>query len=237
MNTTATTSASSASTRISVPKWGIPISRKAYVRFVERIRSVYADDPAKASHVERSLELYLCRDTDYTLFLADPADRRGFEFLRHEVDIAIERSAKARERARLRKERNASTPLSVSSDEPVPSAPEASVPSANPDNMAGPLPAVPADDAIRAELPGSVPGNCPPSTLSAKIENGECVIYDPACEGASPDEIVELRVDPASFRGTPVKGAMTRSERRAMERDMKKRILAAARRDKNAYMR
>ena len=93
MNTTATTpattSVSSASTRISVPKWGIPISRKAYIRFVERIRSVYADDPAKASHVERSLELYLCRDTDYTLFLADPADRRGFEFLRQEVDIAI----------------------------------------------------------------------------------------------------------------------------------------------------
>ena len=233
MNTTATApataSVSSASTRISVPKWGIPISRKAYIRFVERIRSVYADDPAKASHVERSLELYLCRDTDYTLFLADPADRRGFEFLRHEVDIAIERSAKARERARLRKERNASTPVS--------SAPEASVPCANPDNMVGPLPAVPADGAIRAELPGSVPGNCPPSTLSAKIENGEYVIYDPACEGASPDEIVELCVDPASFRGTPVRGAMTRSERRAMERDMKKRILAAARRDKNAYMR
>ena len=181
--------------------------------------------------------MYLCRDTDYTLFLADPADRRGFEFLRQEVDIAIERSAKARERARLRKERNVSTPVSVGSDEPVQSAPEASVPSANPDNMAGPLPAVSADGAIRAELPGSVPGNCPPSTLSAKIENGECVIYDPACEGASPDEIVELRVDPASFRGTPVKGAMTRSERRAMERDMKKRILAAARRDKNAYMR
>lgn len=103
--------------------------------------------------------------------------------------------------------------------------------------MAGPLPAVPADGAIRAELPASVPGNCPPSTLSAKIENGECVIYDPACDGASADEIVELRIDPASFRGTPVKGAMTRSERRAMERDMKKRILAAARRDKNAYMR
>lgn len=241
MNTTATapatTSVSSASTRISVPKWGIPISRKAYIRFVERIRSVYADDPAKASHVERSLELYLCRDTDYTLFLADPADRRGFEFLRQEVDIAIERSAKARERARLRKERNASTPVSVSSDEPVPSAPEASVPSANPDNMAGPLPAVPADGAIRAELPASVPSNCPPSTLSAKIENGECVIYDPACDGASADEIVELRIDPSTFRGTPVKGAMTRSERRAMERDMKKRILAAARRDKNAYMR
>ena len=108
MNTTATapatTSVSSSSTRISVPKWGIPISRKAYIRFVERIRSVYADDPAKASNVERSLELYLCRDTDYTLFLADPADRRGFEFLRQEVDKAIECSRNARMRARMRRE-------------------------------------------------------------------------------------------------------------------------------------
>ncbi|MCM1051166.1 MAG: hypothetical protein NC349_04325 [Paenibacillus sp.] len=241
MNTTitatTTTSVSSASTRISVPSWGIPISRKAYIRFVQRIRLVYADNPAKASDIERSLELYLSRDTDYALYLADPADQRGFEFLRQEIDIAIERSAKARERARLRKERNASTPAPVSSDEPVLSAPEASVPSDNPDNMAGPLPAVPADGAIRAELPDSIAGNCPPSTLSAKIENGECVIYDPACEGASPDEIMELRIDPSTFRGTPVKGAMTRSERRAMERDMKKRILAAARRDKNANMR
>lgn len=231
---TPATANEASSSAVSVPKWGIPISRKAYVRFVRRIRDVYADDPVRASHIERSLELYLCRDTDYTLFLADPADKRGFEFLRQEVDIAIERSAKARERARKRKDE-----LTVAtSPSPAVSAPVIVPPAVAPVPVAVPPAAGPSPVVVPA-----VAGHSPvlaydyqPEPLSSKIENGEYVIYDPACEGASPDEIVELRIDPATFRGTPVKGEMSRSERRAKEREIKKHILAAVRRDKNVHM-
>lgn len=85
----------------------LPISRKALNGFLQRIRQVYSLDPEKTTAMERALHLYLDNDNSYQLAIPD-TDRTAFEFLRHEIDTAIERSRRARERARLRREAKAS---------------------------------------------------------------------------------------------------------------------------------
>lgn len=84
----------------------LPISKKAYVGFTERIRQVFAMDTAKAGIMIGVLDRYLDGDIDAPDTL-DDSMRMAFEFLRHDVDLAIERSRRARERARLRREAKA----------------------------------------------------------------------------------------------------------------------------------
>ena len=91
----------------------LPISRKALNGFLQRIRQAYSLDPEKTSAMERALHLYLDNDNSYQLAIPD-TDRTAFEFLRHEIDTAIERSRRARERARMRREMIASRPASLS---------------------------------------------------------------------------------------------------------------------------
>ena len=83
----------------------LPISRKAYDGFVGRIRAILGTTFEGDSMIH-ALNDYLKGDHSYRWGL-DPACRLAFEFLRQEIDKAMERSRKARERAALRRSRKA----------------------------------------------------------------------------------------------------------------------------------
>ncbi len=79
----------------------LPISRKAYIRFTDRINRVYGPDTSEANAMITVLDRYLAGDHSAGDTL--PAtSRTAFAFLRQEIDLAIERSMRARERARQR---------------------------------------------------------------------------------------------------------------------------------------
>lgn len=80
----------------------LPVSKKAYAGFVGRIRQVYASDTSRSALMIDVLDRYLDGDGDAAATL-DEHMRMAFEFLRHDVDLAIERSRRARERARKRR--------------------------------------------------------------------------------------------------------------------------------------
>ena len=92
----------------------LPISRKAYIRFTDRINRVYGPDTSEANAMITVLDRYLAGDHSAGDTL--PAtSRTAFAFLRQEIDLAIERSMRARERARQRRaEREAATQPALS---------------------------------------------------------------------------------------------------------------------------
>lgn len=81
------------------------MSRKAYDGFVGRIRAILGNTFEGDSMIH-ALDDYLKGDHSYKWGL-DMACKLAFEFLRQEIDRAIERSRRARERAALRRSRKA----------------------------------------------------------------------------------------------------------------------------------
>ncbi len=80
----------------------LPISRNAYKRFINRIISVFADDPAGMSEMIAAFDSYLA-DPASPINFNNPSMRVAFSFLRQDIDVAIERSRRARQRALARK--------------------------------------------------------------------------------------------------------------------------------------
>lgn len=76
----------------------LPVSAKAYKRFIDRIDSVFATDRTSAAAMRIALNLYLDGDLENYASGLDKSTRLAFEFLRHDVDAAIARSARARAR-------------------------------------------------------------------------------------------------------------------------------------------
>lgn len=97
------------------PVYQLPVSRKAYSTFVERISYVMITEHQKMV-MKDTLDHYLAGDYRYADELDDDM-RMAFEMLRFEVDKAIERSARARGRRRKSNENVA--------NESRPDAPEA----------------------------------------------------------------------------------------------------------------
>lgn len=83
-----------------------PVSEKAYRSFTERI-CLIAKDPTP---MLKALDLYLSGDTDTYADALDESSEMAFEMLRFEIDLAIGRSARARERARIRKKPSSESP-------------------------------------------------------------------------------------------------------------------------------
>lgn len=81
---------------------GLSISRHAYKRFVDRILKVYLPDAESVDVMISALDAYLSGGLD-AVSITDASMRTAFAFLRQEIDVAIERSSRARERARIRK--------------------------------------------------------------------------------------------------------------------------------------
>ncbi|MCM1052325.1 MAG: hypothetical protein NC349_10220 [Paenibacillus sp.] len=80
----------------------LPISRNAYKRFINRIISVFADDPAGMSEMITAFDSYLTDPASPIIFI-NPSMRVAFSFLRQDINVAIERSRRARQRALARK--------------------------------------------------------------------------------------------------------------------------------------
>lgn len=81
----------------------LPVSRNAFNKFVARIYDVYAGNIDLARLMVLVLEAYLLGDMVMAMALLDRhGDRNVFKFLCQEVDVAIERSRRAKERARIR---------------------------------------------------------------------------------------------------------------------------------------
>lgn len=80
----------------------LPVSKKAYNRFIERINIVITDTDKRAA-MAKALDSYLSGDrTDYAAPLSSEC-AMVFEMLRFEIDQAITRSERARTRALARK--------------------------------------------------------------------------------------------------------------------------------------
>lgn len=84
----------------------LPISKKAYECFVERIKSVSAKFIGDPAPFIRILDQYLAGEREYLYMSATYEMRIAFEMLRPEIDRAIERSRRARERALARRKHN-----------------------------------------------------------------------------------------------------------------------------------
>lgn len=92
--------------------WKLPISKKAYDCFVERIIAVCTKHIGDPSSVLEVFDKYLAGERE-NLYLIERyfylkgaySTRIAFEMLRPEIDRAIERSQRARERALARKKK------------------------------------------------------------------------------------------------------------------------------------
>lgn len=83
----------------------IPVSKKSYAGFIERINSVFPDEVKRRAMLS-ALDMYLAGDRDTYDRGLTPDCVLAFSMLRFEIDLAIARSAKAR--MRIRKSRDAS---------------------------------------------------------------------------------------------------------------------------------
>lgn len=94
-------------------KHTLPISRKAYEGFRERIRTVSKAFGFDAAVMLTILDQYLDGDKNAGASAPMPINM-AFQMLRFEIDRAITRSARARENARLRRERRQAERTNVS---------------------------------------------------------------------------------------------------------------------------
>lgn len=93
----------------------LPISKKAYFGFIDRINAIFSSDPAAATLMRDALDRYLSGDSDAGESVPAPLCF-AFAFLCQDVDCAIRRSACARSRAINRKSKSMTA---------IPSTPEA----------------------------------------------------------------------------------------------------------------
>lgn len=138
----------------------LPISRNAYKRFINRIISVFADDPAGMSEMITAFDSYLTDPASPIIFI-NPSMRVAFSFLRQDIDIAIERSRRARQRALARK---ASTTPSTTPSTTNDTITETST---TPEGTTTHIPATPPKGTIS---PAHVPATTPKATTSSEIE-------------------------------------------------------------------
>lgn len=99
-----------------------PISRKAMAGFISRIDNAL-DAPALRDSMKQALNLYLDGEAGSARASLPSELSTAFEFLRQEVDKAIERSRNARMRARMRreaKEASANIPAQIPTDKQQP---------------------------------------------------------------------------------------------------------------------
>lgn len=76
----------------------LPVSKKAYRSFVDRINDVLGHGSDNASRMLKALDAYLEGNPEPASRL-NAACRLAFGFLRHDIDCAMARSNRARERA------------------------------------------------------------------------------------------------------------------------------------------
>ncbi len=79
----------------------LPVSKKVYSDITGRINTALASSPSSAAEALRIVDMYLA---DGTADSSDQMAMLAFNMIRAELDRAMSRSSRARERARKRKE-------------------------------------------------------------------------------------------------------------------------------------
>ncbi|MCM1378466.1 MAG: hypothetical protein NC186_08495 [Prevotella sp.] len=103
INTNAATTAPASVPKVSYPP-SLPISRKAYRRFIDRINEVYSAELPVARLMVSVLDVYLLGDRRLAGSMLEGSDHKhAFSFLCQDVDMAIERSRRARQQALARR--------------------------------------------------------------------------------------------------------------------------------------
>ena len=103
INTNAATTAPASVPKVSYPP-SLPISRKAYRRFIDRIHEVYSAELPVARLMVSVLDVYLLGDRHLAGAMLEGSDHKhAFSFLCQDVDMAIERSRRARQQALARR--------------------------------------------------------------------------------------------------------------------------------------
>lgn len=142
----------------------LPISRNAYKRFINRIISVFADDPTGMSEMIAAFDSYLADPASPIQFI-NPSMRAAFSFLRQDIDVAIERSRRARQRALARK--STATPSTPTAT--TPGGTTTHIPSTTPEDTYSPSHA-PSTTPECTSSPSLVPAITPETTTSPAIE-------------------------------------------------------------------
>lgn len=170
INTNAATTAPASVPKVSYPP-SLPISRKAYRRFIDRINEVYSAELPVARLMVSVLDVYLLGDRHLAGAMLEGSDHKhAFSFLCQDVDMAIERSRRARQQALARRlarqqaeaiTQTASTPAitatQTASISVISTIPSASEPSAS---SASPACSLSIPPAVESPAPLSLPAPC-----------------------------------------------------------------------------
>lgn len=207
----------------SVPKVSyppsLPISRKAYRRFIDRINEVYSAELPVARLMVSVLDVYLLGDRRLAGSMLEGSDHKhAFSFLCQDVDMAIERSRRARQQAlarRLARQQaeaivpTASTPTaSTSVISTIPSTSAPSVPSASSNNNDN-IPEEPHSDLMKAE---------------SAILSGQEIGGHEVWSGRRVNDMSRIPMFSSLLNPVVNTIARTRAERRAQEQTLKRKL-------------
>jgi hypothetical protein len=165
----------------SVPKVSyppsLPISRKAYRRFIDRIHEVYSAELPVARLMVSVLDVYLLGDRHLAGAMLEGSDHKhAFSFLCQDVDMAIERSRRARQQALARRlARQQAEAITPTASTPAPS-PACSLPIQpaveSPAPLSLPAPESSADIVLSQSAP-ALPATMPQPSSTTSSDNND----------------------------------------------------------------
>lgn len=191
----------------SVPKVSyppsLPISRKAYRRFIDRIHQVYSAELPVARLMVSVLDVYLLGDRNLAGAMLEGSDHKhAFSFLCQDVDMAIERSRRARQQALARRlARQQAEAITPSTSAP-------SVPSASSDN----------NDNISEELHSDL------TKAESAILSGQEIGGHEVWSGRRVNDMSRIPMFSSLLNPVVNTIARSRAERRAQEQTLKRKL-------------
>lgn len=200
----------------SVPKVSyppsLPISRKAYRRFIDRIHQVYFAELPIARLMVSVLDVYLLGDRHLAGAMLEGSDHKhAFSFLCQDVDMAIERSRRARQQAlarRLARQQAEAITPTASTPAITPSTSAPSVPSASSDN----------NDNISEELHSDL------TKAESAILSGQEIGGHEVWSGRRVNDMSRIPMFSSLLNPVVNTIARTRAERRAQEQSLKRKL-------------
>lgn len=200
----------------SVPKVSyppsLPISRKAYRRFIDRIHEVYSAELPVARLMVSVLDVYLLGDRHLAGAMLEGSDHKhAFSFLCQDVDMAIERSRRARQQAlarRLARQQAEAIVPTASTPAITPSTSAPSVPSASSDN----------NDNISEELHSDL------TEAESAILSGQEIGGHEVWSGRRVNDMSRIPMFSSLLNPVVNTIARTRAERRAQEQTLKRKL-------------
>lgn len=228
----------------SVPKVSyppsLPISRKAYRRFIDRIHKVYSAELPVARLMVSVLDVYLLGDRHLAGAMLEGSDHKhAFSFLCQDVDMAIERSRRARQQALARRlARQQAEAIVPTASTPAPSpACSLSIPPVveSPAPLSLPAPEPSADivlsqsvPALPIPMPSTTSDNRDPhsdlTTAESAILSGQEIGGHEVWSGRRVNDMSRIPMFSSLLNPVVNTIARTRAERRAQEQTLKRKL-------------